>query len=701
MPSVQTSLVLPFLKQDLQMYPWLSSRTRFYYTGANIGEGDYGITYRGYPCDQDGQRLAYGPRSELVIKIPKVQREYLAVDGRSVLTATDEEIHARLNRVRQKSCQDFFHIRKRLLGCKYANPSLDLGLYLWEEGRFELLVTVQPLLEHSQDLHEWLFRMGIRSAKVIRNPDRTIEHNWYGIADRVRWVQVALEVARAIKDIHLRRVTHADIHPGNVFLHLEPTPRVTLIDFGEAFLATPGRNSRPRNANPYLAPERVGPRFLLTESVDVYSFGILLLYLATGKEVLIPADTPASAKRRLVYEEISKTNPSLLGTDEPRILDIIGRSIASDPADRPRMTDICEDLENIQQFLALRGGDVESIQRTSAHHTLRDTLLNLVREIDAPTSHPHNPVLMQLLGGQARQLAAMCHGLKTEMVELSGTRDQLIRSLCQLFECLHRGDSWTAATTLAMWQRHALGSDGSYASANIRALKRGASVRRVFLISVEELGRDFCEHFAEQLKRDGDARLRGLAILLDSAIQEFGTSRGNVAACQIRPKVITWHRERFIKLLDFMDRMVRQWEVPLAPDAPIDIEKSPGLYFGICPVPTLDKVGEIREDNPVSLMYFSRQALQQRWLLVATEAQGRKENTTTFGEPRLLGVRVYQSVQSDEGGVPGIPVDRKAWLQNLINRNSASVAVVLGRLLELAQKTVVALQLKDNGKLAN
>jgi hypothetical protein len=684
-----TALNLPFLEQDLQRYPWLHLPARYYYVGEKIGEGVYGTAYRSYACDQFGVRFPEREPTELVVKIPKIQRVYLTADGLEERTAIDEDIRERLTRVRDKNIQDFFHIRMRLLGCLYANPCIDLA-HATAESKFELHVAVQPFLSHAQALDDWLLLKGIRQQPVSRQGNRKLVDNWYGIHDRVTWIEIALQLARAIEDIHLRRVTHADLHPGNVFLSLDEPTIVTLIDFGEAFLSTPDRNSRPRNPSPYLAPERVGPRFVLSESVDVYSFGVLLLYLATGSEPEIRepkagAAVPSGWKRRLVYEAIRSRNPGLLGTDEPRILDVIGRSIATDPADRPRMTDICADLEGIKRSWAPALRDRE--------RSIGMTLKEIAEELHDVADH-HHPLLLQLLEREIRRLATTFRGLTTEMVELSGTRDQLIRSLVSVFDYLQAGDSWTAATTLAMWQRNALGLDGSYASANIRALKRGVAVRRIFLISVEELGQDFCDELVNQLGRESEPALRRLRDLFLVAINEFMTVSRRANYPRVEPEVINWHRDRFEYLLDFTQRLVEDWKVPLCRDNRIDIERSHGLYFGICPVSTLDRVGEKREDNPVSLMHCASQEGKRRWLLVATEAQGRKENPKTVDEPRLLGMRVYQSVQSEEG-VPGIPVDRKAWLQKLIHDDSVGAGPVAARLLHIVRTTREALRKTD------
>jgi serine/threonine protein kinase len=454
---LSTSQSLDFPSDYLIRYPWLRNDVRHYGVGEEIGSGAFGVTFHSRPCNARGRTLAgLAGQTELVLKVPVIQRDH----------RTDEEIDNRLNYITKKNNLNFFHIGERLKDSPHANPLIDLIPYPIDDGRFQAQATVQPLLKNALDLDAWLHHKGYSQHSISRDTrTRAMASTGFsGLTDRQEWLAIAKNIAIAIDDFHRRRVTHADIHPGNIFIDLGKSQRVIFIDFGEAFLATPDRHSRRRNPNPYLAPERLGPRFLLTEQVDVYSFGILLLYLATGVEKYIESDRVPGDYRRIVYDEVQTRNPKLLSRNEPRILDVIARSISRDPADRPRMSDVCEALEDI-------GASRRPSVASRSASTNDNALLRVGRAL-AAARKSHSPALISLLELQIRELAATFDGLKTEMVELRGTRDQMLRAMTSLFENLSSGDSWTAATTLAVWQRSALGLDGSYASANIRAVQR-------------------------------------------------------------------------------------------------------------------------------------------------------------------------------------------------------------------------------------
>jgi hypothetical protein len=74
------------------------------------------------------------------------------------------------------------------------------------------------------------------------------------------------------------------------------------------------------------------------------------------------------------------------------------------------------------------------------------------------------------------------------LVDINEPRDQIIEYLCWLFRSL-KGGSWASTvTTLNMWQSKALGTDGRYLTANLEALRVGVGIRRLFSVSLDELG---------------------------------------------------------------------------------------------------------------------------------------------------------------------------------------------------------------------
>ncbi|MGV9273916.1 serine/threonine-protein kinase [Streptomyces griseosporeus] len=143
-------------------------------------------------------------------------------------------------------------------------------------------------------------------------------------------------LAEALEAIHAAGVIHRDLKPSNVLLAADG-PRV--IDFGISVVGgasaltgtgmvvgTPG----------FMAPEQVvgGP---VGPACDVFALGAVLAYTATG----VPAfgTGPAHAVNfRAVYEE-----PDLAAVP-PALRELIGPCLAKEPADRPALPELLEQL---------------------------------------------------------------------------------------------------------------------------------------------------------------------------------------------------------------------------------------------------------------------------------------------------------------------------------------------------------------------
>jgi hypothetical protein len=151
-------------------------------------------------------------------------------------------------------------------------------------------------------------------------------------------------------------------------------------------------------------------------------------------------------------------------------------------------------------------------------------------------------------------------------------------------------------------------------------------------------------------------------------------------------------------LIDFLHKFVVEWELStfIERDGAVRVEKSAGSYLGICPVSTLDKVGEIREDNPASLMHTANEPSEDRkWLLVMTMVRGRKESKELIEKPHLLGIRVFKSVQ-------GVPYDRIEFAERLMNKRAVNIGLITAQVHKIvhaadrADKNHVKLPVRDS-----
>ncbi|MGA5132201.1 protein kinase domain-containing protein [Streptomyces olivoreticuli] len=145
-------------------------------------------------------------------------------------------------------------------------------------------------------------------------------------------------LAEALAAVHALGLVHRDVKPSNVLLSLDG-PR--LIDFGiaRASDATAALTETGVSVGSpgYMAPEQIlGAE--VTAAADVFSYGAVLAYAATG-EPPFPGDNSAGLLYRVVHE------PPVLGpalTGELRLL--IESCLAKSPADRPTPSDLAHRL---------------------------------------------------------------------------------------------------------------------------------------------------------------------------------------------------------------------------------------------------------------------------------------------------------------------------------------------------------------------
>jgi hypothetical protein len=190
---------------------------------------------------------------------------------------------------------------------------------------------------------------------------------------------VAVGVATALAAIHGVGVIHRDLKPQNVLFSLG-TPKV--IDFGIArALEVTSRHTRTDQmvgTVAYMAPERfdndadstVGP------AADVFAWGVVVAYAATGRTPF-RADSPAATAARILTQP-----PDLTGLDGA-LRDLVGRTLAKDPAERPTAHQLLDLLLEAETAGALAQRPELLKAAEAAQHTGR-VRPSAVREPAAP-----------------------------------------------------------------------------------------------------------------------------------------------------------------------------------------------------------------------------------------------------------------------------------------------------------------------------
>jgi eukaryotic-like serine/threonine-protein kinase len=179
-------------------------------------------------------------------------------------------------------------------------------------------------------------------------------------------IDIAIQIARALAAAHEQGIIHRDLKPENVIL--TESGAIKILDFGLARVE-PGRGVNPESritrTGVFLGtPAYASPEQLLGAEVDrrtdIFSFGVLLYELATGKHPFGISDPVSTVARILEADvpDLTQVNPKI-----PKGLDsLVRRCLKKKPGDRYGDT-----RELLEQLIPLSDGrTVKPYRATSA-----------------------------------------------------------------------------------------------------------------------------------------------------------------------------------------------------------------------------------------------------------------------------------------------------------------------------------------------
>ncbi len=159
-------------------------------------------------------------------------------------------------------------------------------------------------------------------------------------------IQLARQICAGLAAAHETGILHRDLKPANVMIDEHGNARIT--DFGLAGLAEEFKADEIGAGTPaYMSPEQIEGGELTVKS-DIYSLGLVLYELFTGKQAFVAATVGELINLR--RSNTSPTTPTSIVKDfDPVIEKVIDRCIQKDPSQRPSSA--------LQVAAALPGGD--------------------------------------------------------------------------------------------------------------------------------------------------------------------------------------------------------------------------------------------------------------------------------------------------------------------------------------------------------
>jgi serine/threonine protein kinase len=181
-------------------------------------------------------------------------------------------------------------------------------------------------------------------------------------------VELGIEIARALRDLHRENIVHRDLKPGNVILQSLPdgSRRAVLVDLGVSRLLSPAAEENTEALTNitktqivlgtigYMAPEQILDPREVTASADLYGLGAMLFRMVGGHQVFDGKSVVEHMRAKLDEEaprlRTGRTDALARGFEA-----FVARALQRVPAHRHESAD-----EMITALSALRGDPITS-----------------------------------------------------------------------------------------------------------------------------------------------------------------------------------------------------------------------------------------------------------------------------------------------------------------------------------------------------
>nr|XP_020468642.1 receptor-interacting serine/threonine-protein kinase 3-like isoform X2 [Monopterus albus] len=249
-----------------------------------------------------------------------------------------------------------YKARHKDWGFDVAVKLLNDGSTLCEEAKHmdmvscEFVLRVYGIFEGFGPWKEPSMQKGIVMEFMRRGSVKDLQKTLSGPPPWPLAFRLAHQVALGMNFLHLKDLVHSDLKPSNVLLNDDLNAKIA--DFGLSRVSTSALNSNSETGEAggsymYMPPEAFTASYKPVRAFDIYSYGILLWSIATGKEPY------PNACYSLVELNIPRGDrPSLEDIDHKveglkELVDLMKWCWDGNPLKRPKFTDCIDVTENL------------------------------------------------------------------------------------------------------------------------------------------------------------------------------------------------------------------------------------------------------------------------------------------------------------------------------------------------------------------
>ena len=197
-----------------------------------------------------------------------------------------------------------------------------------------------------------------KTLKQIISKDGVLSWKWS--------VNIAIQIASALELAHKNSIVHRDIKPHNIIITEDGVAKVT--DFGIAKAVSNSTITAFGNtigSAHYFSPEQAKGSVTTDERSDIYSLGVVMYEMITGK-VPFDADTPVAVALKHMQED--PIEPIEINDEIPTAVnDIVMKAMQKDPINRYQSA--TEMLADLSEALKDPDGDFVIIENKDGGYT--------------------------------------------------------------------------------------------------------------------------------------------------------------------------------------------------------------------------------------------------------------------------------------------------------------------------------------------